>query len=189
MIGMMAAISTVLMFLEIRVPFAPEFIKLDFSELPIVLCAFIYGPVAGILTAVIKIALILLLRGTSTMGVGEITNLVCSLCYFLPAIFVYRKVKDKKGAAIGLVLGTCITSIIALFANYFVMYPLYAKLFGMPMDVIVGAASAVNPLVHNLFTLMVCTMLPFNILKFGIVSVLVFLVYKKLAVVFRKFAA
>lgn len=96
MIGMMGALSTILMLFDFPVPLAPTFAKMDFSELPIILCGFMYGPLAGITTAVVKIILNFVLNGTDTMGVGELANLIGSVSYLLPSVLIYRKQKGKK---------------------------------------------------------------------------------------------
>lgn len=57
------------------------------------------------------------------------------------------------------------------------------------MDAIIDMGHAVNPLVHDMFSLMIFSMLPFNLVKFGLVSLITFAVYKKLSVFIRKFAA
>ena len=187
MIGMMGAVSAVLMLLEFNVPLVPAFVKMDFSELPIILCGFMYGPVVGILTAVVKIILNFVLNGTDTMGVGEAANLIGSICYLLPAVLVYKKIKSKKGAVIGLIIGTLFTSVVIVLMNTFILFPLYAKLYGMSMEAIISMGSMVNPLVHDMFSLMLFSMFPFNLVKFGLVSVIIFLVYKKLSGVIRRY--
>ena len=50
-IGVFSAIAAILMVLEFPVPFAPSFYGLDFSELPALIGAFAYGPVAGVSSA------------------------------------------------------------------------------------------------------------------------------------------
>lgn len=189
MIGIMGAVSTILMLFEFPLPFlVPPFIKMDFSELPIILCGFMYGPLAGVFTAFIKIVLNTLLGGTNTMGVGELANFITSVAYMLPAVLIYQKMRNKKGAIIGLISGTLLTSVFAIFNNMYLMFPFYAKVYGMPIDAIVDMGSAVNPLVDDMFTLMLFSMLPFNLMKFTLVSVIIFFVYKKISVFIRKFS-
>ena len=94
--AVLGAISGILMLLEFPLPLIPPFVKMDFSELPVVLGGFIMGPLNGSLIAVIKIVLNFLLNGTSTAGVGEIANLIYSLGYMLPAVFIYHKFRSKK---------------------------------------------------------------------------------------------
>ena len=61
MIGMFSAIAAILMIFEMPVPFAPSFYKIDLSELPILVAAFAFGPVAGVLVEFIKIILNLII--------------------------------------------------------------------------------------------------------------------------------
>ena len=94
--AILGAISTLLMILEFPMPLIPPFVKMDFSELPVILGGFIMGPVDGTLIAVIKVVLNLLINGTTTAGIGELANLIYSLGYMLPAVFIYHKIKTKK---------------------------------------------------------------------------------------------
>lgn len=181
LVAMLGAVSTVLMLLEFNVPLVPPFIKMDFSELPIILGGFIMGPLAGSAIVLIKILLNLVFNGTTTMFVGEAMNLLLSLCYMLPSVLIYRCKKTKKWAAISMALGTVIVSIAGVLMNYFVMFPLYAWAYKMPMDSIISMGSAVNPAVDSLFTMMLFSILPFNLFKYGLVSLITFLVYKKIA--------
>lgn len=179
--AMLGAISGVLMLLEFYMPPAPAFISMDFSDLPVILGGFILGPGVGTLIIVIKILLNFLLNGTVTAGVGELANFVLSLSYMLPAVLLYRKLRTKGGAVVSLITGTVIVSIAAVLMNTFVMFPVYAKAFKMPIEAIIGMGTQVIPGIHDMFTLMLFSILPFNLLKYTIVSVVTFLVYKRLA--------
>lgn len=179
-IGLFGALSTVLMLFKLPLPFAPAFMKLDVAELPAILGSFMFGPIAGEFIVIIKIALNLLINGTDSMYVGELSNLILSSVYVLSASLIYQKHKTKKCAAIALLIGILTTSIIALISNTFFIFPAYGVVYGLSMDKIVAMAGAVNPLVHNVFTMMLFSVLPFNLVKYSAVSVITFLVYKKL---------
>ena len=179
-IGLFGALSTVLMLFKLPLPFAPAFMKLDVAELPAIMGSFMFGPLAGFFIVVVKLALNLLINGTDSMYVGELSNLLLSSIYVLSASLLYKKKKTKKRAAVSLAVGVISTSVIALFSNTFFIFPAYAVVYGLGMDKIVGMASAVNPLVHDTFTMMIFSVLPFNLIKYGVVSVITFFVYKKL---------
>lgn len=179
--AILGAISTLLMILEFPMPLIPPFVKMDFSELPVILGGFIMGPVDGTLIAVIKVVLNLLINGTTTAGIGELANLIYSLGYMLPAVLIYHKIKTKKGAVISLVTGTIITSIIAVIMNIVVIFPVYAKLMGLGLAEIVSMCASVNPYVKDMVSLMIFSMLPFNLFKYGVTSVITFILYKKLS--------
>ena len=104
-IAMLAAISGVLMAIEIPLFFAPSFYKLDFSELPVLICAFYLGPVSGVVCEFLKVLLKLLLKGTSTAFVGDLANFLVGCSFVLPAAIVYQKTLSKKGAVVSLAVG------------------------------------------------------------------------------------
>ena len=106
-IGISAAIATVLHVLDFPLVFlAPEFYKLDFSELPVLLCGFYLGPSATVACEGVKILLKLLLKGTSTAFVGDLANFVVGCSLVLPAVIFYHVNKSRHSALIGLILGT-----------------------------------------------------------------------------------
>ena len=88
LVGVFGAISTVLMFLSFNVPFIPTFVKLDFSDLPVLLGGYILGPVYGSFIAIIKILLNFVYNGSMTYGIGETVNLIGSLSFMLPGSIV-----------------------------------------------------------------------------------------------------
>lgn len=178
--GMLGAISAILMILEFPLPLAPTFIKMDFSDLPVILGGYMMGPVAGLIIILIKILLNFVFTGTVTAGVGEAANMIYSISYMLPAVIIYRLHKSKKEAVISLVVATLFASIVAVFVNTYITFPVYAKAFGMSIDSIVAMGTAINSNITDMFTLMLWSILPFNILKYGIVSIITFILYKKL---------
>ena len=179
-VGLFGALSTVLMLFKFPLPFAPAFMKLDVAELPAIMGSFMFGPLAGFCIVVVKLALNLLINGTDSMYVGELSNLLLSSIYVLSASLLYKRKKTKKRAALSLTVSVILTSVVALFSNTFFIFPAYAVVYGLSMDKIVEMASAVNPLVHDTFTMMLFSVLPFNFIKYGVVSVITFFVYKKL---------
>lgn len=186
MVSLLGAISAVLMIIEFQLPFAPTFLKMDFSELPIIIGGFILGPGLGVIIIVIKILLNLLLNGTTTMFVGELSNMILSLAFMLPAAIIYQRDKSKKSAITGLITGTILTSLLAILSNLFVIFPLYASLYGMSLNDIIQMAIVTNPLVKDMTTLVIFALLPFNLFKFTVISLVVMVVYKKLSTVIKK---
>lgn len=185
MIGLLGAISTVLMFFEFPVPLSPTFVKMDFSELPIILGGFMMGPIAGLFIILIKIALNFVLNGTTTMGVGELANMIGSISYMLPAVLIYRRNTTNKVMRFSLATGTIFVSGVTLISNLFFIFPIYVKLYGMSMEMIVSMGRVTNPYVTDLFSMMLFSMLPFNLFKYGVVSIFFLVVYKRLEKVIR----
>ena len=184
-IGMLAAIATVLMLFEIPLPFAPSFYEIDFSEVPVLVGAFTMGPAAGVIIELVKILLNFLVNGTQTAGVGELANFLIGCGFCFPAALIYRKVHTRNGAIIGMLTGTAVMTFVGCFLNAFVLLPAYAKAFQMPIDALVAMGTAVNGNITSLFTLVVFAIVPFNLLKGVLVSVIVFLIYKKISPVLK----
>lgn len=184
-IGMLAAIAVVLMLFEIPLPFAPSFYEIDFSEVPVLVGTFAMGPFAGALIELIKILLNFVITGTSTAGVGELANFIigCSLC--VPAGLIYRMHRTRNNALIGMAVGTVCMMAIGCIVNAFVLLPTYATAFGMPIDALVEMGTAVNPNITSLTTFVMFAVAPFNLLKGVLVSLIVFLIYKKISPIFR----
>lgn len=179
-IGMLSAVAVVLMLFEIPLPFAPSFYEIDFSEVPVLIGCFAMGPMAGITIEFVKILLNLFLNGTITAGVGELGNFLigCSLC--IPASVIYRKVHSRRGALLGMSVGTLCMTGIGCIVNAYLLLPTYVKAMGLPMESIVGMGTAVNPKIQNLQTLVLYAVAPFNLLKGILVSIIVLLIYKKI---------
>lgn len=184
-VGMLAAISVVLMLFEIPLPFAPSFYEIDFSEVPVLVGAFAMGPVAGMAIELVKILLNFVITGTDTAGVGELANFIigCSLC--VPAAMIYKKKKTRKGALTGMAAGTVLMVVIGCFINAYVMLPVYAKAFGLPIDALIQMGTAVNPNITSLTSFVIFAVAPFNLLKAVLVSLVVLLIYKKISPVFK----
>lgn len=177
-IGMLGAVSVVLMMFEIPLWFAPSFYKLDFSEVPVLIGTFAMGPLAGAAIEFIKILLHLLFKGTTTAGVGDFANFLIGCALVVPAGILYQRKKTRKNAALGLILGTVIMVVIGSALNALVLLPTYAKAFGMPMDALVGMGSAINPAITNVTTFAMFAVAPFNLLKGVTVSVITMVLYK-----------
>ena len=134
-IGISAAIAAVLHVLDFPlVILAPEFYKLDFSELPVLLCGFYLGPSATVICEGVKILLKLLLKGTSTAFVGDLANFVVGCSLVLPATVFYHTHKSKHSAIIGLAIGTLVMTVFGSAFNAVYLLPKFAQLYGIPLD-------------------------------------------------------
>lgn len=185
-VGVFSAISAVLMLFEVALPFAPSFYELDFSEIPVMICAFSLGPVAGVTAELCKVLLKLVLKGTTTAFVGDFANFVVGCTLVLPASILYYMKKTKKMAIAGLVLGTVIMTIFGSTFNGLYLLPKFSQLFGMPMDAIIGMGTAINPRITSIWTLVCFAVAPFNILKGAAVSVATILLYKHISPILKK---
>ncbi len=178
-VGMFSAIAAVLMLVEIPLFFAPSFYKIDLSEIPVLICTFSLGPVAGVVCEFLKIILKLVIKGTTTAFVGDFANFAIGCAFVLPASVIYHKIKTKKGAWIGMASGALIMTVFGSFFNAVYLLPTFAKMYGMPLDAIIGMGTAINPNITSVSTLVLFAVVPFNLIKGIIVSLLTFLLYKR----------
>ena len=181
-IGISAAIATVLHMLDFPLLFlAPEFYKLDFSELPVLLCGFYLGPSATVACEGIKILLKLLLKGTSTAFVGDFANFVVGCSLVLPATVIYHLRKGRRWAIIGLAIGTVCITVFGSAFNAVYLLPKFSELYGIPLDAIIGMGTKINDSVNSVFSFVFFCVAPLNLIKGGVVSVLTMLLYKRVA--------
>ena len=181
-IGISAAIAAVLHVLDFPlVVLAPEFYKLDFSELPVLLCGFYLGPSATVVCEGAKILLKLLLKGTSTAFVGDLANFVVGCSLVLPATIFYHAHKSKHSAIIGLAIGTLVMTVFGSAFNAVYLLPKFAQLYGIPLDTIIAMGTAIRGGVSNVSTFVLLCVAPLNLLKGTVVSVLTMLLYKRVA--------
>lgn len=191
MIGMFSAIATVLMILELPVPFAPPFYKIDLSELPALIGGFAFGPVSGVMIEFCKILLKLITKGTSTALVGEMANFVVGCSFILPASFLYWLKKSKKSAIFSSMIGTMCMTLVGSWLNGLYLLPTFAKMFGMPLlpdgsgASIVELGTQVNANITDVTTLVLFAVVPLNLIKGGVVSLITILIYKKLSPILK----
>ena len=185
-IGVLAAMATVLMLFEFPLPIAPSFYELDFSEVVVLVGSFSLGPVAGILIELIKIVVNILINGTDTFFVGELANFLMGCSFVLPAAMVYYRKKTLKRALVGMSIGTLSLCVVGALCNYFIMIPAYVYLAGFPMNAIIGMGTAINPAITDLVTLIIIAVVPFNLIKGILCSVLTALLYKRVSPILHK---
>ena len=181
-IGICAAIATVLHMLDFPLPFlAPEFYKLDFSELPVMLCGFYLGPSAVVICEAVKILLKLLLKSTSTAFVGDFANFAVGCSLVLPAAVIYHLRKSKHSAIIGLIVGCLCMSIFGSAFNAIYLLPKFSQLYGLELTSIIAMGSKINAGIRDITTFVMLAVAPLNLIKGAAVSVLTMLLYKRIA--------
>lgn len=178
-VAMFSALGGVLMLLEIPLFFAPGFYKMDLSELPVLMSAFYLGPVAGVITELLKVLLKLLLKGTSTAFVGDFANFVVGCTFVLPAAVIYHHHKTRRTAIIGMAVGTLCMTVFGSLFNALYLIPKFAELFHLPIDQIVAMGTAVNKGITSVPTLVLFAVVPFNLIKGVVDSALTYLLYKR----------
>lgn len=179
-VAVLAAIATILMLFEMPLPIFPSFYKIDISSVPVIIGTFTMGPIAGLCIQLIK-DLLNLLTNSASLGVGQLADFLVCGSYIVTAGLIYGKIKTKKTSIIAMIAGTILASIVGCFLNYYVLIPFFAYLFKTPISAFIALGSAINPAVKDLKTLVIFCTLPFNILKFSLISIITFFVYKRLS--------
>ena len=182
-IGILSAISYVLMWLEVPAPLMPPFIKFDFSDFPALLAAFGLGPIAGILVELIKNVLHSFSSGS--FAVGELSNFILGASFVGVAGLVYQKKKNKKGAVLASLLGAMTMALISYLSNLFVVYPFYYNF--MPKETVLSMYQLILPSVGSMEKALLIFNLPFTFIK-GMLDVLLCLfLYKSVSPLLHKF--
>ena len=182
LIAMFSALAAILESLQISVPFAPPFYKLDFAEIPVLIGGFSMGPLAVVCTAVLKNLLKLLIKGTSTYYVGEVGNIIGSCFFSVPAAVIYAMHKTKKQAIVALIAGVITAIIGACIVNCYITIPAYAVAFG-GLENIIAMGTKINPAIKDLRTFAMFAIVPFNLLKCSLNAIVTMLVYKRVCMV------
>lgn len=182
--GMFAALAFVLQIFEFPLPFlAPGFYQLDFSEVPVLICAFAMGPVSGVIAELLKNVIKILLRGTNTAFVGDFANFVIGCSLVLPAAVVYCRRKTKVRAMIGCVIGTVMITVVGSLFNAVYLLPAFAELYGMELDTIIGMGAVIYPGIESfgIYHFVAFCTAPINLIKGVMVSTVVVLIYKPIS--------
>ena len=172
-IGMLSSIAYLLMLLNFPLPIFPNFLFVDFSDIPALIAALVFGPLAGILVEFFKNVLNYIATGSQTgVPVGHLANFVAGIVFVLPTVIVYNKLKTKKGMTIALVAGTVFMAVVMSILNYILILPAYTLLMGYP----------------DMRNLVVPAILPFNILKGVMMSFIFMLLFIRLQAWINKFS-
>lgn len=181
-VAICSAIAAVLHIMDFPLPFlAPGFYKLDFSELPVMLCGFYLGPSAAVFCEAVKILLKLLLKGTSTAFVGDFANFVVGCALVLPASAIYHIRRKRSFALWGLAIGTIVLTVFGSIFNAVYLLPRFAELYKWPLEDIIAAGTAINGNITSVSTFVLLAVAPLNLIKGIMISLLTLLLYKRVA--------
>ena len=191
--AMLGALATVLMYLDFPLGFFVSFLKMDFSDVPALIAGFSLGPAAGVIVQLIKN--VFHLMQTKTGGVGELSNFLLSVAMVLPASLVFHGLKKRTGAVtarqviLSLLTGAAAFCLAGCAVNYFIIIPLYSRLY-LPLDVIFKMAGDLIPdalenaspmfQIDSLGKLVLWSITPFNVFKSIVVAFLTFWLHKYL---------
>lgn len=180
-IAILGAIAVIIMLFEVAIPFFPPFYKLGLDEVIVMIGGFALGWLPATIIEALKVILNLLLNGTMTGGIGELANFIMGCSFVVPAAYIYQHKKTMKNAIIGMCIGTLSLVVIGALVNYFIVLPLYAGVFGWPIETIIEMGTKLNASVTDLKTFVLLMNCPFNLIKGVLSSLIVFISYKKIS--------
>lgn len=181
-VAILASISYLLMFVQMPIPIAPPFMKVDLADVPALIGGFAMGPWYGVLIQLIKN--VLNLSKTMTGGVGELSNFVVGSTFVLVSSLIYRNKKTRKNSVLALVLGIVAMSAVATLSNAFVVFPIYGEVMNLELEAF-SAMIPGNNLVSNYFTMMVFAVAPFNLIKGAVEAIITQLLYKRISPILK----
>jgi len=126
------------------------------------------------------------MKGTSTAFVGELANFAVGSSFVIPAATLYYANKSRKTAIKSCILGTVCITIFGTTFNALYLLPAFAKLYGMPLDVILSMGAEVNSFAgDNIYSFVIACVAPLNFIKGTVDSLLTLLVYKRISPVLK----
>jgi riboflavin transporter FmnP len=186
LVAILGTMAAVIMLAEFAIPFlGPTFLKLDLSEIPVMIGAFALGPLAGVAIEAVKVLVNLLIKGSATVGIGELANFLVGCAFVLPASLVYRFRRTRTAALLGLGAGVVTMTVAGGLLNYYLLIPAYAASMGITGDQLLTMFSVGLPYVIDLRTGILLGIVPFNIVKGIVISVLVILLYKRVSPIIK----
>lgn len=185
-VGILSALSTILMLFQIPLWFAPGFYQIDLSEIPALIGGFALGPIAGVFIELVKILLNFVINGSITGGVGELSNFVIGSSMVVTSALIYKHKKSMKSAIFAIIAGVIAMTFVGGLLNYFVMLPLYSASGIMSLEAIIGAGNALNNAITDLETFVLYATTPFNLIKGVVSGLFTMLLYKRLSGVLHK---
>ena len=101
----------------------PSWLELNFSDIPALIGTFALGPVSGSIIVLVKILIKLIIKGTSTVFVGELADLLIGIAFVVPSGLIYKKMRTFKGALVAMAVGTLCSTAMSILANWLVLVP------------------------------------------------------------------
>lgn len=170
-VGMLSAIAFVLMFLKFPLPFLPPYLTIDFSDIPALIATFLFGPVAGILVELIKNLLNFFFNMSDP--VGPVANFLAGCSFLLMSYVIYKNSRSQRALILGLVVATIVMTMVLSVMNYFVLLPLYGLIMNL------------TDIVHNLKVIITAGIIPFNLIKGLLISIIFLLLYPRISKVLK----
>ncbi len=172
----------------------PSWLELNFSDIPALIGTFALDPLSGAIIVFVKILIKLVIKGTSTVFVGELADLLIGVAFVVPAGLIYSKKRTFKGALAAMSVGTVCSTAMSILANWIVLVPFYRQLFFHgswaplvgTMQLLFGEGCTES----TFYTFYLwCSVLPFNLMRCIIAVAVTLPVYKHVSRIINKLNA
>jgi riboflavin transporter FmnP len=166
--GVLSALSLVLMFV-VRFPIIPSapFLEYEPADVPILIGGFIYGPAAGLVITIVVSAIQALTVSAGSGWIGAVMHVIATGAFVVVAGLIYKRFHTLKGAIAALILGSLTMTLVMIPLNLLIT----PKFLGTPVEVVKA--------------MLIPAIIPFNLLKSSINSIVVAIVYKSVGRVLR----
>ena len=163
---------------QFHLGFTPEFLKLHFDEIPVLISSFAYGPVVGVIVLLLK-SLIKLPMDMGNLGIGVLADFFYGVFLVVPASIIYKRIHTFKGALIGITVGFLSNVIISSIVGLYTIFPLYEIVYG---DYVWQQFWWLDHSITSLYSFKISYefLLPFNLIRASIVCAVTLLTYKPL---------
>lgn len=168
-VAMLGAISFIVMFFEFPIILAFPFLKIDFSDVIVLLGTFIYGPIGGIGVAVIRSLLHFIMTGASLPSlVGDFAGMMASIFYLLPFYYLFNRQKSVlSGQVIAGTVSSISMTIVLCLANWLFILPMYIKLLNFNLGM-------------SMTKYIFIGLVPFNLIKGALITVVFAVLYLRI---------
>lgn len=188
-LSILSALSVVLYYfikipMSAILPFIPSFLDIHFSAVPIYIAGFMFGPLSGTVVAVLR--MLAKLPGSTTLGIGELSDFIIGTLTVVVASFIYHRNKTKSGAIKALVASVFVWVAVSVLTNWLIIMPFYITL--MDFNTVYGMLRVIPGITESNYMLyyLVIAVIPFNLILATLVSVLTFSIYKRVSIAYDK---
>jgi len=161
-LALLSAIGVLLFYVvSFPLPFFPEFLTYDAGDIPALVAAFAFGPVAGVIVQFLKAFIGFHIGGSKAGWIGALANFLAGGTMALVAGLIYAQKKTRIMATLSLFIGAVVTALVMGVLNYYWLLPLW----GVPTN--------------QVLPMLMAAIIPFNFTKFILSSIVTFFLYKK----------
>ncbi len=165
-VSMLCAVSFVLYLLEFPIFPGASHLKLDFSDVPALVGAMIFGPVWGVVIELVKNLIELAVKGVGTqMGFGNLMNFIVGTAFIVPFCLVQKKVKGKASLPVASLAGILTIVVVGIGANYLIDPPFFKYFLGVELQSAalwgaIWSATAVNAIKGAMLSVLSFVLVP-----------------------------